>query len=379
MKKIVYIVPIIAALILSGCSSSMKSGQNSGGMKTVKLGVIVPLSGDAQAYGEQIQKVIDYQLIKVNEKHKKDNIKFEVMYEDGKCSGTDAVSAFQKLTEIDGIKFILGGACSSETLALAPLTQKGNVFVTSMFSSNPKIEKASDYLYTFSYSDELTAQKVAERMSQYNKVAIISEQNDYNIGLEQAWAKALEKHPNVKIVANEKFAKGSIDFRNVLEKVKKTQPDAIFLNPNVGTTTQNLTKQLAEIKDWTGYDLFGVYPYMTASVLSLAPDLLEGMIIVDAPKTAKPELATIKSEIESSKGTLEDLGLYGVAATMDDLDVVTDLIAEFGENPAAVRSAFVSRDFSGYASDNFNFKNSNFPNVEASAYVVKNNKPEFVK
>lgn len=374
---------VVVALVVWGIVSSVNNNatqpaaNTNAPAKIVKLGVIAPLSGDAAAYGEQAQRVLDYQLAKVNEKYKKDNIQFQLVYEDGKCAGNDSVSAFQKLTDIDGVKFILGGFCSSETLAIVPLTKDGSVLATSAGSSNPQLNKASDYVFSFSYSDSLTGEKLAEEMSQFTKVAIITEQNDYNIGVEKAWLDSLKKYPNVTVVASEKFAKGGTDFRNVLEKVKKAQPEAILLNPNAGTTAQNLIKQLAEIKDWNNYKLFGAIAYMTNSTLSLAPEKVEGMVIVDAPLITNKDFAAVKSTIESTKGTLSDLGDYYTASTIDDLNVVTSLIAELGEDPLAVRKALVSRDFSGFIGDSFNFKNSSFATVGAAVYVIKDNKPEF--
>lgn len=370
MKRIFYIVPLVAVLILAGCSTT-RTVKGPAQVTTVKLGVIMPLSGDAAGYGEQVQRVIDYHIEKVNEKYKNDNLKFEIMYEDGKCTGADAVSAFQKLTEIDGVKFIIGGFCSSETLALVPLTKDGKTLLVGA-SSNPQIDKASDYVFSLSYSDDLIGKKLAEDMSKYKKVAIISEQNDYNIGLETVWTEALKNYPETTIVASEKFAKGGSDFRNVLEKVRKAQPEAIFINPNAGTTSQNLLKQLAEMKDWKGYHLYGTVPYMASSVLALAPQTVEGMRIVDAPTITDSEFMAVKSAIESSKGTLADLGTYYTGAVMDDLNIVSSLIAEFGEDPIKVRNALVSRDFSGYISKSFNFRSGSFPaNIGAVVYTVK--------
>ncbi len=379
MKKIL-LVPLLAVLVLTGCSADKKSTETPNGeMKTIKIGAIMPLSGDAGSYGEQGQRVMDYQIEKINEKYKKDNIQFQLVYEDGKCMGNDAVNAYQKLTEIDGVKFLMGGFCSSETLAIAPLTKDGSAFVAAVASS-PVVNKASDYVFSFSFSDDLTGQKLADEMSKYKKVAIISEQNDYNIAIEDVWKQTLKaKYPDVQIVASEKYPKSGSDFRNVLEKVKKAQPDAILLNPNAGAPSQNLLKQLAEMKDWKGYHLFGAIAYMTESTLKLAPETVEGMTIVDTPLITNPEFTAVRAEIEKQKGTVADIGNYYTAALMDDLNVMTSLIVEFNGDPKAARNAFVTRDFKGYISDSFNFRDSSFPSVSPAVYVIKNTKPELVK
>lgn len=375
--KIAYLIPIISVLILAGCSRPAKNV--SGDVKTIKLGVITTLSGDAAAYGEQEQKAIDYYLPKINARYEDKKIRFEVTYEDGKCSGNDAVSAYQKLKDIDGVRFIIGGGCSTETLGIAPLSKSGEVLVTSPISSNPNIEGASPYLFSFAYSDNAVGKKAAELMSRYKTVAIISEQNDYNVGVQKAWLEAIKKYPETAVVADETFAKGGADFRNVLEKVRKADPEAILLNPNAGVTAKNLLKQLAEIKDWNDYQLFGQFSYMSPEALAAASTKSEGMIIVDSPGINNPEFLSLKKEIENSKGTLSDLGDYLVAATIDNLNVVTGLIAELGDDQKAVRQALVSREFKGYANENISFKNSSFAGIGGVEYIVKEGVAEMKK
>jgi len=379
MWKAVYLLPLVFALTLAGCSKQSQTAKNGQTETIVKLGVVVPLSGEAGALGEEMQKVIDYYLPQINARYAKQGLKFVAVYEDGKCSGNDAVSAYQKLTDIDGAKFIIGGLCSSETLAMAPLSKNASALVLSPGSSNPAIEGASPYTFTFSYSDDMIGKKLATAMSTFKRVAIITEQNDYNIGIQKVWLEAIKSYPDVKVVANETFVKGGADFRSILEKVKATNPDAILLNPNAGVTPRNLLKQLAEIKDWNNYKLFGQVAFISPEVLQSAPEKTEGMIVVDSPSMSAPELLTLKSQIEATKGTLADIGSYFTASTIDTLNVVTSLIAELGNDPKAVREALVSREFKGYISDNINFKNSNFPGVGAAVYNVKNGAVELQK
>lgn len=375
-------VVMLAAVTLAACvpgakntnvtntsDDSMMEGPAVSG--TVKIGVVGPLSGDAAAFGEQIQRILDFYIAKKNEELADQNVQFELIYEDSKCTGSDAVSAFQKLTDIDGVKFILGGACSSETLAIAPLTQRGEALALSAVSSNPDIEDASSYVYTFSFNDNVIAQTLAQQMSGYERVAIISEQNDFNIGIQEAWLTTMiADYPEVNIVANEVFPKGATDMRSVLEKVRQANPEAILLNPNVGVTSQTLVRQLAEIEDWTGYDLYGQFSYLSGEVLTAAPETTEGMTVVDSPNITDSELIALKGEIEEANGTLEDLGVYYTGATLDAITVMTDLILEFGDDPSIVRNALTSRQFDGYISDSIDFSRSNFPGVGGGVYKI---------
>ena len=288
------LVPVLAVvLLLSGCVNQVQQPKT---IETIKIGVIAPMSGDAAAYGEQIQRIVDFYTPKVNEVAAKSGKAYQFVIEDGKCAGSEAVTAYQKLVTIDGVKFVIGGFCSSETLAMAPLTKDGSALLTSYGSSNPAIEGASPYTFTFSYSDEVVGKTLAREMSKYERLAIITEQNDYNVGIQKVFLDELKaNYPKVTVVANEVFPKGATDMRSTLEKVKKMAPAAVLLNPNAGTGI-TLVKQMAELKDWTAYTLFGQYVYVGETALAAAPELTNGMTVVDAPSINNPELTAMMDE-----------------------------------------------------------------------------------
>lgn len=366
--KIVAWVVAVLIIIWLGFSLFGKSNMASG---TVKLGVIVPLSGDAAAYGQEVQKILNYRLAEINAEK---GTKFELDYEDGKCAGSDAVSAFQKLTDVDGVKIILGGLCSSETLSIAPLTKDGKALALSGWSSNPTVEGASPYVFSSSYSDTATGETLAAEMSKFSKVAIITEQNDFNIGIKNVWEKKIAEYPNIKIVANEIFPKGGTDFRNLLAKVRKANPEAILLNPNVGVTAGNLLKQLAEIKDWKGYKTYSQFAYLPDNTRTSVGNFANGMILVDAPDLTDKKFLDYKAKIEKAEGPIPTIGNYYTASTIDNLSIVTSLVRELGNNQKAVRDALSTRTFKGYLGDIYFGGHSFKQGSRGAVYVVENGK-----
>jgi branched-chain amino acid transport system substrate-binding protein len=375
MKKI--FIGLVSLFILTACSgsdykASVLDAEKAGKAEVIKIGIVAPFSGDASAFGEDMRKIFDYELSKINEKAARDGKKFQLVYEDGKCSGADSVSAFQKLTDVDGIKLIIGGTCSSETLAMAPLAQAKSVLLLSAASSNPDIEKEGEYVFSLSYKDSLVGEGIAKELGKYGKVAIISEQNDYNVGIKKVVLDNLDK--NVKVAADETFTKGGNDFRGILEKVAKTKPEALFLNPNVGTTANNLLKQLSEIPSLKDTKLISQVGYLADESRSSATKSAEGMIIIDSPKMTDPEFLKKFDEIVSAKGGINTIGYYFTASTLDDLDIVSTLALEYGDNAAKIKDALRSRTFEGYLGT-IHFGQDNFvQNVPVGIYIVKNGK-----
>ncbi len=369
-KNTKIIVGAVILVLFIWIGFSMRKGSDTG-TGTVKIGVILPLSGDAATYGQDVQKVFSHRLAEIN---KEKGTKFELVWEDGKCSGSDAVSAFQKLTDIDGIKIMIAGFCSSETLGIAPLTKDGKALAVSLGSSNPAIEGASPYVFTLSYSDQVVGETLAIEMSKSSKVAIITEQNDYNIGIKNVWERKIAEYPNIKVVANEVFPKGGSDFRNLISKIRKANPEAILLNPNVGVTADNLLKQLAEVKDWMGYKVYTQFAYLADTTRTSVGGFANGMTIVDAPDLTNPAFLAYKADIEKTEGKIPTLGNYYTASGIDDLNILTSLIRELGNDQKAVRDALSARTFKGYIGDIYfgghSFKQGSLGGV----YIVENGK-----
>lgn len=378
-KKVILSSTIFTVILtLSGCSlyKNTNSGTDNNSTKVIKLGFIGPLSGDAAVYGQEFQAILDWRLKSINEKYADKNIKFEIVYEDGKCTGQDAVSAFQKLKDIDGVKFFIGGLCSSETLAMAPLIKADETMAVSPFSSSPTIEGLNPNIFSTVYSDSLTAINLAEIMAGYKNIAIITEQNDYNLGVEKAFLENIKNYPEAKVGVTERFPKGSNDFRSLLNKVKESKPDAILLNPNTGVTATNLLKQLAEVKNWSGYKLYTHYAYSGEDTRKGVGDFANGMIIVDAPRlSSEKSLNLVKelSELNLSTKNISDL----VAPTLvDTVDILTDLIVNNNEDVIKVRNAFATGNFTGY-SDGIYFNNKNFSQSwKTTSFEIVNGKLE---
>lgn len=367
-KPLVWLgVAVVVILVIIGVRSSSNSNEVGA---PIKIGVIGPMSGDAGMYGPQIQNAANYALKQINDAAGENGQKYEIIYEDGKCAGNEAVSAFTKLTDINGLKLVIGGFCSSETLAIAPIANEKKVVTISNGSSNPKIENEGPYTFSLSYSDSIVGEQLAKAVAGAKRVAIITEQNDYNVGIHDVFVDILKQFPSVTLVSDETFPKGGSDFRALLTKVRAANPDAIVLNPNVGVTAENLLKQMAEMKTWTGYKLYSQIAYLSDEVRNKAGAISEGMIIIDAPTITDPAFTVALAAIEKDYGTTKDLGNYYVASTMDAVKLATMLISQYGNDPVKMQEALSTGSFKGFIGD-IKFGGNNFVQFEKSGtYLV---------
>lgn len=387
-KRYLAILLLLVAFITTGCfnqetnNAKVDSEQNTKVTKEKKvkksniinIGFIGPLSGKTEIYGKQIQKILDYSLEKINKESK--GKQFNIIYEDGKCTDIDATNAFQKLTEQDNVKFIIGGVCPNETLAITPMSAANEILVITPASSNGNIDGASPFVYSLSYKDDIIGKTLAREMSKYKTIGIISEQTDFNTKVQKDLVNAIEQYPDTQVVGRETFPKGVAEVKESLLRLKGSGPEAILLNPDAGVTAENLIKQLSEMEDWSGYKLFSTSVYKQGEALKEFQELTNGLIMVDMPKIQNKDLLSIKKEIEKDKGSLDGVGDYYTASTLDTINILTSLILELGENSTKVKNALSSRNFQGYISDNINFKNSSFPEIVGTIYEVKNGEIE---
>jgi len=362
---------VVMSVLFVGCMHSPvveEEQEKKEEARPVKVGVLVPLSGPAAGYGEEAQMVLDYTASQMNG----EEVVVELFYEDSKCAGKDAVTAYQKLVDITGVDVILGGFCSSETLAIEPLLEGNNMVALSAGSSNPEIEGKSQNLMTLSYNDDVIADAMTTSLEAYEKVALISEQNDYNIGIKNA----LEKRLGDKIVANEVFEKGATDMRNAIEKIKKATPNAIVLNPNVGTTADNLLKQFAEsTADLTDVALVTQNAYLGDESRANAKDFAEGMIVFDAPTITSDDM---KVFVAALSGPTENLGAFYTATVHDALENLVRAVQDSRSNNSSVLDELRNNSLSGFVANGNMFSGKNFvQGVTAGKFVVTDGKAVF--
>lgn len=386
-RKIYKILSAGCILIsLAGCSNdestiaTLQTQQETTAPKIYKMGAIFPMTGDAGSYGVEVERVLSYRMEEINSLAAERGYKVEIHYEDTKCDGANAANAFQKLTEVDGIRLILGGLCSSESQGFIPNLKNNHVVALSGWSSSPELEGKSPNFFSMSYNDEFVGKGIADEIGKYKTVALITEQNDYNEAIRKVVKTTLtEKYPSVKILADEEFVKGGSDFRNTLDKLKATNAEIVFMNPNPGVTAESLIRQLAEIKDWKP-KIVSQFSLMNENVVKLAPQKLEGSVVIDAPIITNPEFKAYMDKIVAAKGKLDTLGPYYTAASLDSLNILLNLAVEFDGDAEKIQQALATRTFKGYLGDNLSFNGKTFvQGIGVARYEIHNGKAELSK
>ncbi|MDO9578536.1 MAG: ABC transporter substrate-binding protein, partial [Candidatus Cloacimonadales bacterium] len=131
------VIMIISSLGFVGCSKKDN---------VIKIGSILPLTGDAAVYGQWAKQGLE---LAVNELNNNTNQKkkIKIIYEDDQCGPQAGVNSYHKLVNVDKVKVIIGALCSSSTMAIEPLANKDKVLLFSPGSSSPLLSNSGPYFF----------------------------------------------------------------------------------------------------------------------------------------------------------------------------------------------------------------------------------------
>ena len=86
-----------------------------------RIGVMESATGPGETYGTVAIQAKQMAVEEINAAGGINGRMIELIVEDSKCSAQDAITAYNKLTDVDGVKIILGTSCSGAMLGAAPL------------------------------------------------------------------------------------------------------------------------------------------------------------------------------------------------------------------------------------------------------------------
>src|SRR5438552_4072539 len=154
---------VIVTLILAGCGkSSEQTPPSSDQARPIKIGAVLPLTGNSALWGVPTKEGVELATEIVNAKGGVNGRKIQVIFEDSTGDPKTAISAVQKLLKTDGVCAIVDNSNSSVTLAIAPVMEQNHTVLLVTGASSPKIAKAGDYIFRIWNSDALEGELIAK-------------------------------------------------------------------------------------------------------------------------------------------------------------------------------------------------------------------------
>lgn len=357
----------LSALTLAACEGGGDSGP-------IKIGYLGPLTGDAAPYGVDTLNGVKLAVDEINAAGGIKGRMIELVAEDSRCTGADAASAAQKLVNVDKVVAIIGGQCSSETLAAAPIVEAAGVVMISPVSSSPDVTNAGDFVFRDYPSDALKTKAMAAflREEGLTKLAMISENTDFA----QAFRASLKKDfGEENIVFDEVVDPGTKDFRTLATRLKDVEFDIFFPNAQTDAVMAAMMQQLRE----QGLEQQAISHDVADSVTlgELAPEAVEGMYIVNVPTAG--EGGDFEAKFNQKFGGAQATIAFAAHA-YDAMGLLAKAIETVGANGTAIKDHLYSMTPYAGVVGKFSFdRNGDVVGLSYSLKTFKEGKIEKVK
>ena len=270
-------VLVVVALSAIGCGIIGDSDDD----EPYRIGVMESLTGPGETYGTVANQAKQLAVEEINAAGGVNGRMIELVVEDSKCSAQDAITAYNKLTDVDEVKIILGTSCSGAMLGAAPLAEEDGTILFSGLATNPDIATAGDYIFRTSMSDAQLGVDTGNLLwaDGIRNLATITESTDYAEGVRRTSVAQFEKRGGT-VAAEERYASDVTDFRTQLTKLINANPDAIHLAAQSEFAGGTIVKQAREL----GYDgpIYSEVVPIGATALEIAGDAANGLIAVTA-------------------------------------------------------------------------------------------------
>ena len=263
----------VAIVLLAGViGTNIYQQRKEKGDHTIRIGVIAPMTGANALMGKQFQRGLE--LLK---KDKNYNISYKLIYADDQMMAANTVTAAKRLIDLNHVDVILTYS-SQAAGAIASIAEENKVLHFSGSSDMSLTKKSFNYIMGPTPEDDMKTLFDYLGKKGYKRLALILE-NDSYVKLVRPYIHQFSKEKGIDIVFEDNVQPSERDFRILLIKAEKTNPDIYLLqafNPVFDILVRQLN-QYAPHKPFTG-------AYVAGSQ-SQQPELLENQAFLDVDTT----------------------------------------------------------------------------------------------
>jgi len=201
-----------------------------GQAEPLKIGALMPMTGDLQAFGEADLKGVEFAVEQINAAGGVNGEPVEMVVADTQTRPQAGVDAAQKLINVDGVNAIIGALSSGVTIPVArTVTSREGVPQISNASTSPTVTGLSDddFLFRTVPSDAFQGVALANLVSGkgLSAVGVLYVNNDYGQGLADAFSEAFSG----KVTEAIGFEKGQASYRGELQQAASGGAEALVL------------------------------------------------------------------------------------------------------------------------------------------------------
>jgi branched-chain amino acid transport system substrate-binding protein len=215
---------------------------------TIKIGAVLPLTGPAASIGKAAKDGLLLSVEDVNAQGGVRSQQVELILEDGAGEPRTSISAFHKLVDVDGAKFIVT-TLSSVGMSLAPLAEREQI-VLFADAAHPDLTKGRPFVFRHSNVADQEVEAILAHLALSNPKARVSSlvvEDDYGFAIAQSIRGQIAAYyPDLRLESEETYPKAETDFRAHVLRLMAVKPDCIVvggLSTSMGLAIRRLKEQ----------------------------------------------------------------------------------------------------------------------------------------
>jgi branched-chain amino acid transport system substrate-binding protein len=237
MKLFIGFTSVLSLLLLAGI---MGCGHEKSG--TVKIGVLLPLTGSQANFGEMEKNSFEMAKERVNADGGIKGRMLEFVYEDDTGKPDVGRAGAEKLINVDNVPLITGGYSSSVTYAACAVAQQNRVPFLVNTGSVDEITEPKAFNLTPNDGDRFYIYRLNPPVSEYSSgleslltgvvhpssVYIIHENTSFGTEGAASFKKTCGKL-GINVLDVKSYSGGTVDFKPLLQNAKKAKPDVVYM------------------------------------------------------------------------------------------------------------------------------------------------------
>jgi branched-chain amino acid transport system substrate-binding protein len=342
----------------------------------IKIGAFGPMTGDAAGYGQSLREAVD---LVVKERNAAGGVlgqKIVVIYGDDAGKPEQAVSVAKRLATSDEVLIMLGSISSPASFAASQVAAQTETPQIVISGTAQKITtQGNPWVFRSAIPDTKFAADLVdfihEKFPDKKKVAFIYVNDDFGKGGFDGF-KARAEPLGFKIVAEQKYTRGDLDFTSQLSRIKASGAD-IMVDWSRYAEGSLIVKQMKQM----GVDLpyFGSDGQAHPKFIELAGAAAEGVYYPTHFSVAATGGNKIAEEfVKKVRAAYNKDPDYVYAQAYDAMTAALMAIQAAGTpDRTKVRDALRKVEFDGVRG-HFKFDEKGDPTLKASVVVVKGGK-----
>lgn len=242
MNKKTLIIAVAVILVVIGAFRALSAPNDANG--DIKIGSILILSGEGASWGEASKNGIDLAIQDINKTGGIDGKKLVAEHEDSASDPKKAISAFNKLTTTDDVKYIVGPNWSNSGLPLVPLADLSKTVMISPSLGVKEFNEGSPYIFNTWPHDDLLSRTLADYVYNkgYRNVAVFGAQDVWNKQQTKAFSERFTELGG-KIALTYEPVTTTKDERTQVLKVRADKTIDAVVMTNSGFSLVNITAE----------------------------------------------------------------------------------------------------------------------------------------